>query len=141
MVCAQLGTELHKSRAHLSLLMLERMRLIDQANAWAKGMHQNYQAGLQHLQSFEWWFGVTLLCLTPLSHPPCHPSITIMWAQQHYALNHRLPSIPKVMSMFILEPRGPSRRTNADIVAYFHKYEPGHRHSHTQRVIHEPRSV
>ena len=86
MVRAQLGTELCKSGAHLSLLMLEQMRLIDQANAWAKGMHQNYQAGLQCLQCFEQQFGVTLLLSTPLSHPPCHPSISIMWAQQHYAL-------------------------------------------------------
>ena len=67
--------------------MLEWMQLIDQANAWwACCMHQNYQAGLQCLQHFEQQFGVTLLQPTPLPHPPCHPSICVMWAQQHYAL-------------------------------------------------------
>jgi hypothetical protein len=34
-VRAQIGSELQKMGNHLGLLMLERMRLIDQANAWS----------------------------------------------------------------------------------------------------------
>jgi hypothetical protein len=49
-VRAQLGTELKKMASHLSLLMLEHMRLIDQANAWSLSMHHNYQVSLGKLQ-------------------------------------------------------------------------------------------
>jgi hypothetical protein len=83
---AQLGTELNKTGAHLSLLMLERMRLIDQANTWSQGTHQNYQTGLAWLQQFEQRFGVSILQPTVLAHPPQHPSIGVLWAQQQYAL-------------------------------------------------------
>ena len=85
-VRAQLGTELEKTASHLSLLMLECMRLIDQANAWSPSTHSNYQASLGRLRKFERLHGVSLLHPTELSHPPCHPSIGVMWAQQQYAL-------------------------------------------------------
>lgn len=85
-VRAQLGRELTKSREHLALLMLERMRVIDQANAWSVGTHSNYQALLGKLVRFERAFGVNLLRPTELCHPPRHPSIGVMWAQQHYTL-------------------------------------------------------
>ena len=60
-VRAQLGSELQKTGDHLGLLMLERMRLIDQANAWSRGTHQNYQALLGQLRRFEQAYGLTLL--------------------------------------------------------------------------------
>ena len=85
-VQTQLGTELTTSSNHLRLLMLERMRLIDQANAWSAGTHQNYQASLAQLVCFEQAHGLTILQPTPLQHPPRHASIAVMWAQQHYAL-------------------------------------------------------
>lgn len=85
-VRAQLGTELQKTGKHLGLLMLERMRLVDQANAWSRGTHQNYQALLGRLTRFEEAYGLTLLESTALDHPPRHPSIAVMWAQQHYLL-------------------------------------------------------
>ena len=70
MVRAQLATELKKTGKHLGLLMLEWMGIIDQANAWSKGTHQNYQALLGWLKQFEQAFGMTLLETTTLSHPP-----------------------------------------------------------------------
>ena len=85
-VRAQLGEELGKTGKHLSLLMLERMRLVDQANAWSQGTHQNYQALLGKLRKFEVAHGLTLLQPTALAHPPRHPSIGVMWAQQQYLL-------------------------------------------------------
>jgi hypothetical protein len=66
--------------------MLERMRIIDQANAWSPGTHQIYQAHLGRLTKFERAFGVEILQPTLLAHPPRHPSIAVMWAQQHYLL-------------------------------------------------------
>jgi hypothetical protein len=66
--------------------MLERMRIIDQANAWSPGTHRNYQAHLGRLKRFESAFEVPLLVPTPLPHPPRHPSISVMWAQQQYTL-------------------------------------------------------
>jgi hypothetical protein len=85
-VRAQIGTELAKSGQHLGLLMLERMRLIDQANAWSRGTHLIYQANLGRLRRFERTFGFGILRPTPLMHPPRDPSIGVMWAQQHYLL-------------------------------------------------------
>jgi hypothetical protein len=90
-VRTQLGSELEKKGQHLGLLMLERMRLIDQANAWSRGTHQNYQALLGKLTRFEQAYGLILLQPTSLAHPPRHPSIGVMWAQQHYLL--RTPSV------------------------------------------------
>lgn len=85
-VRAQIGTELKKSGGHLTLLMLERMRLIDQANAWSPSCHAGYQGGLRRLCRFQSDFGVTILQATPLLRPPRSPSIGMMWAQQHYAI-------------------------------------------------------
>jgi integrase len=85
-VRAQIGSELQKTSRHVSLLMLERMRMVDQANAWSPGTHQNYQALLAKLTQFERAYGLTLLQPTPLCHPPRHASIGVMWAQQQYLL-------------------------------------------------------
>lgn len=85
-VRAQIGGELKNSGGHLTLLMLERMRMIDQANAWSAGSHASYQSGLRRLSRFESDFGVPILQATPLLRPPRSPSIGMMWAQQHYAL-------------------------------------------------------
>lgn len=85
-VRAQLGTELTGGGQHLSLLMLERMRLIDQANAWSQGTYRNYQALLSKLQHFQSAYGLNILRPTSLLHPPRHPSIGVMWAQQQYTL-------------------------------------------------------
>ena len=83
-VQTQLGSELKKKGQHLGLLMLKRMCLINQVNAWSQGMHQNYQALLGNLTRFEQAYGLTLLQPTLLAHPldtrpsgSCGPSNTI----------------------------------------------------------------
>lgn len=53
-VRAQIGGELRKSGGHLTLLMLERMRLIDQANAWSASSHAVYQG-----DTFSAWWTAT----------------------------------------------------------------------------------
>jgi hypothetical protein len=85
-VQAQIGMELRPGGKHLALLTLEWMRIIDQANACSQETHQNYQSFLRKLHRFETSYGVTLLQSTPLPHPPRHPSIRVMWAQQQYTL-------------------------------------------------------
>ena len=85
-VRAQIGGELTSSGRHLTLVMLERMRMIDQANAWSSGSHGGYQSGLRRLSRFQSDFGVPILQATPLVSPPRSPSIGMMWAQQHYAI-------------------------------------------------------
>jgi hypothetical protein len=75
-VRAQIGGELTSSGRHLTLVMLERMRMIDQANTWSSGSHAGYQSGLRRLSRFQSDFGVPILQSTPLVSPPryggCH---------------------------------------------------------------------
>ena len=81
-----LGRELRCVAPDMALLMLERMRMIDVVHAWAQGTHKQYQLRLRQLRRFEGHFGVIILKETPLSAPPSSTAISIMWAQQHYAL-------------------------------------------------------
>jgi hypothetical protein len=85
-VRAQIGEELHRSGRHLTLVMLERMRMIDQAHAWSIGSHRGYQSGLRRLSRFQSDFGVPILTATTLLSPPRSSSIGMMWAPQHYAI-------------------------------------------------------
>ena len=85
-VRAMLGRELTRGARDRTLLMLERMRLVDQAHSWAKSTLGNYQSGLLRIRRFEENFGVVALRGTPLLHPPASPAIALMWAQQQYCL-------------------------------------------------------
>jgi hypothetical protein len=81
-----LDRELLATPTDVALLMLERMRLIDIVHAWSQGTHKQYQLRLRQLRRFEGTFGVHILCATPLEAPPTSTAITIMWAQQWYAI-------------------------------------------------------
>jgi hypothetical protein len=81
-----LTRELLCTPTDIALVMLERMRLIDVVHAWSQGTHKQYQLRLQQLRRFEGTFGVNILRATPLIAPPTSTAITIMWAQQLYAL-------------------------------------------------------
>lgn len=85
-VRAHLGRELRNTGQDTSLLMLERMRMIDQASAWDPATLQGYQLHLKRLRRFEQKHGVSALPSTPLTSPPVSPAIPIMWAQQQYTL-------------------------------------------------------
>jgi hypothetical protein len=133
-VRAQLGTELEKTASHLSLLMLEHMRLIDQANAWSPSTHSNYQASLGRLRKFEHLHGVSLLHPMELSHPPCHPSIGVMWAQQQYVL--QTPTSNHTQS----EERTRFGTTRALRSAASQFYLWGRQIAHPERTLHDPAS-
>lgn len=85
-VRAMLGRELVKTPEDQSLLMLERMRMIDQACSWDPSTLKGYQSHLRRIRRFETQYGVTGLVPTYIQRPPTSPSIVLMWAQQKYAL-------------------------------------------------------
>jgi hypothetical protein len=85
-VRAVLDRELRDDASDRSLLMLERIRLIDMCHNWALGTHTQYQGKLKILRGFETTFGVSVLKATVLDRPPSPPAIPIMWAQQQYSL-------------------------------------------------------
>jgi hypothetical protein len=85
-VRAVLFRELHCVAEDVVLLMLERARIVDTSNHWAYGTLQTYNSKFNVIRDFEAAFLVSVLPHTPLSHPPCGPSIRLMWAQERYSL-------------------------------------------------------
>ena len=72
--------------ADLSLIMLERARLIDIVNKWAPGTHAMYQLRIKSLRSFADHYGLRRMKPPPLIRPADSRSIPIMWLQQQWAL-------------------------------------------------------
>lgn len=85
-VRAELGRELHRSVPDLCLLMLERMRMIDNLSFWAKTTLQKYGPYLRYLHRFGTHFGVRPLQPSLLSAPPRSPSVSLQWALLYYSL-------------------------------------------------------
>jgi hypothetical protein len=85
-VRAELGRELHRLVPDLCLLMLERMRMIDNLSFWAKQMLQKYGPYLRYLYRFGRHFGVRPLQPSPLATPPCSPAVSLQWALLYYSL-------------------------------------------------------
>ena len=85
-VRAVLGRELRNTAEDRALLMLERIRIIDQACAWDPKTLMSYQSHLRRIRRFETKYEVTSLVATPLTRPPTTPAIPLMWTQQQYAL-------------------------------------------------------
>lgn len=85
-VRAQLGRELVISGHDVVLLMLERMRQIDQVNTLAPSTHQQYQYKLDRVHRFGETYGLPMLQPTPLASPPVSEAIGLEWVQEHYAL-------------------------------------------------------
>ena len=85
-VRAELGRELHRLVPDLCLLMLERMRMIDTLNLWAKNTVKKYGTSLRYLQRFGNHFGVRPLQPSALVAPPCSPAVSLQWALLYYSL-------------------------------------------------------
>lgn len=85
-VRAELGRELHRLIPDLCLLMLERMRMIDNLNFWAKKTLQKYGPYLRYLHRFGNHFGVQPLQPSVLVSPPCSPAVSLQWALLYYSL-------------------------------------------------------
>lgn len=67
-------------------LMLERARLIDTANHWARGTLATYQSKYRIITDFERDLKLPVLQATKLTVPPHGPAIRMMWAQERYSL-------------------------------------------------------
>jgi hypothetical protein len=80
-----LGRELNGGNDDRLLLCLERVRILDLANAWATSTLDNYRPYFNRMLLFEARFGVPILVPTPLACPPTSPSIALAWCQQQYA--------------------------------------------------------
>jgi hypothetical protein len=95
-VHAVLHRELTRTTRDHTLLMLERMRMIDVASAWDPKTLAVYQSHLRQLQRFELFYGVSTLCPTPLERPPvqrqfpsCGPSSNTHWRLHAAVTRHR----------------------------------------------------
>ena len=84
-VWAVVGREL-RCATDSYLLHLERMRLIDMANAWATGTHTQYQQKLAVIRQFEMDYSFSFLNGPPLTVPPTSPDIPLMWIHESYSL-------------------------------------------------------
>lgn len=80
--------ELRPDPADYSLLMMERMWMVDTMNSLAIGTHKAYQGKLNYLRAFEKQKGLEgqVLPTTPVDAPPALALIPLMWAQQQYSL-------------------------------------------------------
>lgn len=85
-VRANMGKELVAHHKSYSLLMLERMRMIDMAHAWAYRTIQQYSSALKWVKTFSTYFDVPILPQTPLIHPPVTHAIPLAWAELNYSL-------------------------------------------------------
>jgi hypothetical protein len=85
-VCSVIKEELGWDPHHEVLLMLERARLVDTANKWAKGTLKAYQSKYNIITGFVSDFEVPVLPTTQLDHPPNGPSIRLMWTHERYSL-------------------------------------------------------
>eukprot|EP00978_Attheya_sp_CCMP212_P045898 scaffold365281_cov24-Attheya_sp.AAC.1 len=65
-----LGRELNGSNEDRLLLCLERVRILDLANAWATSTLDKYSPYFTRMYRFEAHFGVSILVPTPLLSPP-----------------------------------------------------------------------
>lgn len=72
--------------ADVDLLRLERMRVVDMANAWAAGTHKVYQQKLTAIRAFEAAHQFGFLGLPPLLCPPVTVDIPLMWIHESYSL-------------------------------------------------------
>jgi hypothetical protein len=68
------------------LLMLERARLIDLTNHWARGTLKAYQSKFSILDKFSRDLHVSVLTPSTLAYPQNGEAIPLMWAQEQYSL-------------------------------------------------------
>ena len=91
-----LERELH-GRNDWQLLGLERMRLIDMANAWARKTHQAYQTKMSFIRDFERHYQFQCLPTVQLARPPHNADIPLMWMQEGYSLRRGRSGTNNVM--------------------------------------------
>lgn len=69
------------------LLRLERMRILDFANSWARSTYASYNSKLRFLRTFESLYpGLQLLSSPALIRPPREACIALAWAEEAFSL-------------------------------------------------------
>ena len=85
-----LGRELNRHCApDLCLLMLERMRMVDQANFLAASTLTTYKYHIKLLLQFQNWSHVNILQLTCPPQPPVAQTIVLQWAHLRHTIHQR----------------------------------------------------
>ena len=85
-VQANVGRRLLGIARDLELLLLERVRMIDCANAWAYDTLKVYGSALRWVQKFEDYHRAPVLPLYRIDHPPVTRAIPLAWAELSYSL-------------------------------------------------------
>jgi len=62
------------------------MRIIDGANRWSENTWSQYASHYRRMYNFEQLFNIQIFHPVHLVKPPIPPSLPLMWAMQHYAL-------------------------------------------------------
>jgi hypothetical protein len=70
----------------MQLVMLERMRLIDMAHAWASSTLQGTARYLDRLKKFGQKYGIELFPKAPLTQPPRSAVVPLLWGVLEYTL-------------------------------------------------------
>jgi hypothetical protein len=86
-VRAVLERDLTWTSGDIQLLMLEYMRLIDMAHAWASSTLQGTARCLDWLSNFRQKYGVNFFPKAPITQPPRSAVIPLLWAVLEYTLH------------------------------------------------------
>lgn len=78
--------ELRPTNRDISLLRLERMRVIDTVNALAQRTLSQYQSYLRKVTQFEELFGCRVMSRLKLPEPPGRDILPTLWCQEWYAV-------------------------------------------------------
>ena len=100
-VRALLDRELSQAPRDVSLLMLERMRMIDTANHWRDGTTKVYHRLLRKLHEFQEWSSIATLAVPALSSPPKSACFGLMYAQLRYSVEgkgHKFQTVRQLRS-------------------------------------------
>ena len=79
--------ELGRTPEDQTLLMLERMRIIDLACHWSTGTYKQYKTKFNVIRAFEQTHKLSMLKPTEQDCPPTSAAIPLMWVQEKYALS------------------------------------------------------
>jgi hypothetical protein len=81
-----LGRELTWTSGDMQLLMLERMRLVNMAHAWALSTLQGTSRYLGRFSNFGKKYGIEFFPKAPITHPPRSAVIPLLWGVLGYTL-------------------------------------------------------
>ena len=85
-VQANVGRKLGGTPRDIELILLERVRMIDCANAWANDTLKVYGSALRWVEKFQEQYKAPILPLYKIHQPPISRAIPLAWAELAYSL-------------------------------------------------------